>query len=63
MLHYAFSVSLLSIQYSVSALGTYLSLIPSVGLYVSGKCTMAKRLTGSGCRSGWWVGSAEGWVY
>jgi len=28
-----------------------------------GRCTEAKRLIGSGCRFGWWVGLVEGWVY
>jgi len=34
----------------------------SVGLSVSlsGKCTVAKWLIGSGCRLGWWVGLVEG---
>jgi len=27
------------------------------------KCTVAKRLIGSGCRLGWWVGSVERWAY
>ena len=50
--------------------GTDLSSIPSVSLSVcwsvgrsvclSRKCTVAKRLTGSGCHLGWWVGSVEG---
>jgi len=42
---------------------------PSVGLCVCvcvsvGKCrpTVAKRLSGSGCRLGWWVRSVEWWV-
>ena len=36
-----------------------------VGLSVclSGKCTVAKRLIGSGCRLGWSVGSVEEWMY
>jgi len=37
--------------------------IPSVGLCLSGKCIVAKRLIGSGCRLGWWVGSVERWAY
>jgi len=36
-----------------------------VGLSVgrSGKCIVAKRLCGSGCHLGWWLGSVDGWVY
>jgi len=49
-------------QYSVSANGVDLSSIPFVGLWVglSGECTVAKRLNGSGCHLWWWVGSVEG---
>jgi len=28
---------------------------------LSRKCTVAKRLSWSGCRLGWWVGSVDGW--
>jgi len=30
---------------------------------LSGKCTAAKLLNGSGCHLGWWVGLVERWVY
>ena len=55
----------LSAGQSVSVILTELSSIPSVGLCVSvsvcrsPKCTVAKRLNGSGCHLGWWVGSVE----
>jgi len=45
-----------------------MSLIPSVSLCVclsvcqSKKCTVAIRLTGSGCRFRWGVGSVKGWL-
>jgi len=47
---------------------TDLSRSPSVGLCVCvcvsvGKCTVAKWLSGPGCRLGWWVGSVDWWVY
>jgi len=32
-------------------------------IILSGGCTVAKRLIGSGCRLGWWVGWVVGWVY
>jgi len=58
---------------SVNANGVDRSPSPSVGLCMclwvglsvgwSGKCTVAKRLIGSGCRLGWWMGLVEGWVY
>jgi len=43
----------------------HLSLCPSVGLSVclAAKCIVAKRLSGSACRLGWWVWSVKGWVY
>ena len=40
-----------------------LSVGQSVGLSLSGKCTMAKWLIGSGCSLGGLVMSVEGWVY
>jgi len=47
------------------SVGPCLCVCLSVGQSVclSGKCTVAKRLNGSGCCLGWWVGSVEGWVY
>jgi len=48
-----------------SAYGTEHSPEPSVGLLVclSAKCIVVKRLIGSGCRLGWWMGSVDEWVY
>jgi len=43
--------------------GTGLSPIPSVGLSLCLVGELWKNGDGSGCHLGWWVGSAEEWVY
>jgi len=37
--------------------------VDHLSVCLSGKCTVAKRPIGSGCRLGWRVGSVEEWVY
>jgi len=59
------SASLSISKASVRGIPTDVSPRPSVCLCVcqSGKCTVAKRLNGSGCLMGWSVGSVKGSVY
>jgi len=54
----------LSISIIEHALGIELPPIPSVGLSVCryGKCIVAKRLIGFGCRFRWWMGVLDGMV-
>jgi len=53
-----------TIRYQASVSGLCDGIRRSVCLSVclSAMCIVAKRLSGSGCRLRWWMGSVEGWV-